>query len=200
MPIDKSLTITGRGTVVVGTIKAGQVKKDQNVQLVGFGHVISTSVGGIQRFNEDQVSAVAGDHVGVQLKKVKKDMVEKGMLVVKPGSVKPTNHFQGTCYFLTKSEGGRNKPVMSGYIQMLYVETWVMPFRLDIPSSEGDMIIPGDQASVKLTVKSTMPLFVGQKFTIRENRQTVATGIITNLLPSIPTHSKTKLVKLKIPK
>ena len=89
---------------------------------------------------------------------------------------------------------------MSGYIQMLYVETWVMPFRLDIPSSEGDMIIPGDQASVKLTVKSTMPLFVGQKFTIRENRQTVATGLITKLLPSIETHSKTKLVKLKIPK
>ena len=200
MPIDKSLTITGRGTVVVGTIKAGQVKKDQNVQLVGFGHVISTSVGGIQRFNEDQVSAVAGDHVGVQLKKVKKDMVEKGMLVVKPGSVKPTNHFQGTCYFLTKSEGGRVKPILSGYIQMLYVETWVLPFRLDIPAEEGDMVLPGDQATVKLTVLKTMPLFEGQKFTIRENRQTVATGIISSLLPPIPTHSKTKLIKLKIPK
>jgi len=200
MPIDKGVSITGRGTVVIGTVKRGKVVKNQDLQLVGFGHVITTNAGGIQRFNQDQPSAVAGDHVGIQLRKVKNEMVEKGMLLVKPGSVTPTNHFEGTCYFLTKSEGGRAKPVMSGYIQMLYVETWVLPFRLDIPKSEGDMIIPGDQASVKLTVKSTMPLFVGQKFTIRENRQTVATGIITNLLPSIPTHSKTKLVKLKIPK
>jgi len=200
MPIDKSVTITGRGTVVVGTVKTGKVVKDQAVQLVGFGQVISTTAGGIQRFNTDQTSAVAGDHVGIQVKKVKKELVEKGMLLVKPGSVKPTNHFHGTCYFLNKSEGGRAKPVLSGYIQMLYVETWVLPFRLDIPKDEGDMIIPGDQANVKLTVLKTMPLFVGQKFTIRENRQTVATGVITSLLPTIPTHSKTKLVKLKIPK
>jgi len=200
MPIDKSLSITGRGTVVVGTVKTGKVVKDQPVQLVGFGQVISTIAGGIQRFNTDQPSAVAGDHVGIQVKKVKKEVVEKGMLLVKPGSVKPTNHFEGTCYFLNKSEGGRSKPVLSGYIQMLYVETWVLPCRLDIPKDEGDMIIPGDQASVKLTVLKTMPLFVGQKFTIRENRQTVATGVISNLLETIPTHSKTKLVKLKIPK
>ena len=199
MPIDKSVSITGRGTVAIGTVKRGQVTKSQDLQLVGFGHLISTSAGGIQRFNEEQQSAVAGDHVGIQLKKVKKELVEKGMLLVKPGSVKPTNHFEGTCYFLTKSEGGRAKPVISGYIQMLYVETWVLPFRLDIPKSEGDMIIPGDNANVKLTVKTTMPLFVGQKFTIRENKQTVATGVITNLLDPIPTHSKTKLVKIKIP-
>ena len=199
MPIDKAVSITGRGTVVVGTVKTGRVAKDQAVQLVGFGHVINTQAGGIQRFNEDQTSAGAGDHIGVQLKKVKKDMVDKGMLLVKPGSVQPTNHFEGTCYFLTKSEGGRHKPVLSGYIQMLYVETWVLPFRLDIPRDEGDMIIPGDNANLKLTVLKTMPLFVGQKFTIRENRQTVATGVISKLLPPIPTHSKTKLVKIKIP-
>jgi len=199
MPIDKSIAITGRGTVVVGTVKAGQVVKDQALQLVGFGHVISTSAGAIQRFNEEQDSARAGDHIGIQIKKVKKDLVEKGMLLVKPGSVKPTNHFRGTCYFLTKGEGGRAKPVLSKYIQMLYVETWVLPFRLDIPREEGDMVIPGDQASLKLTVLKSMPLFVGQKFTIRENRQTVATGVITELLPKIETHSKSKLIKLKIP-
>ena len=184
---------------MVGTIKSGKVTKGQPLQLVGFGHVINTVAGGIQRFNEDQPLAVAGDHIGLQLKKVKKEMVDKGMLLVKPGSVQPTNHFQGTCYFLTKSEGGRHKPVLSGYIQMLYVETWVLPFRLDISKDEGDMIIPGDNANVKLTVLKTMPLFVGQKFTIRENRQTVATGVITQLLPQIPTHTKSKLVKLKIP-
>lgn len=196
---EQGLSITGRGTVVVGTVKAGQVRSGQQVQLVGFGHTHNTTVGGIQRFQQDQDLAAAGDHVGLQLRKIKGDTVEKGMLVVKPGSVKPTNHFEGTCYFLTKGEGGRNKPLLSGYIQMLYVETWVLPFRLDIPAEEGDMVLPGDQATIKLTVLKTMPLFVGQKFTLRENKQTVATGIISALLPPIPTHSKTKLIKLKIP-
>merc|ERR1712098_1013143 len=199
MPIDKSLTITGRGTVVVGTVKTGTCSKDQPLQLVGFGHAHNTTVGGIQRFNDDITSAAAGDHVGIQLRKVKNTMVEKGMLLVKPGSVKPTNHFEGTCYFLTKGEGRRAKPFLSGYIQMLYIETWVAAFRLDIPKEEGDMILPGDQATIKLTILKSMPLFVGQKFTLRENKQTVATGIISSLLPSIPTHSKSKLIKLKIP-
>jgi len=199
MPIDKSLTITGRGTVVVGTVKTGTCSKDQSLQLIGFGHSHNTTVGGIQRFNDNIQSAMAGDHVGIQLRKVKSNMVEKGMLLVKPGSVKPTNHFEGTCYFLTKGEGGRAKPILSGYIQMLYVETWVVPFRLDIPEVEGDMVLPGDQATIKLTILKTMPLFLGQKFTLRENKQTVATGVISSLLPPIPTHSKTKLIKMKIP-
>ena len=126
-------------------------------------------------------------------------MVEKGMLLVKPGSVTATNHFEVVCYFLLGSEGGRKKPFLSGYIQMLYVETWSMAFRLDIPPEHGDMVVPGDQATVRLTTLKSMPLFEGQKFTLRENQQTVGTGVISRLLPPIPTHSKTKLVKLKIP-
>jgi elongation factor Tu len=199
MPVDNVITITGRGTVVVGTIKAGVVTKDMPVQLVGFGHLISSSVSGIQRFREDVPQAVAGDHVGVNLRKVKASMAQKGMLVVKPGSVKPTNHFEAVCYFLTKSEGGRHKPVLSGYIQMLYVDTWSTAFRLDIPASEGDMVLPGDQATVKLTVLKNMPLFEGQRFTLRENKQTIASGIITKICEPIPTDAKTKLVKMKIP-
>jgi elongation factor Tu len=199
MPVDNVITITGRGTVVVGTIKAGVVSKDMPVQLVGFGHLISSSVSGIQRFREDVPQAVAGDHVGVNLRKVKASIAQKGMLVVKPGSVKPTNHFEAVCYFLTKSEGGRHKPVLSGYIQMLYVDTWSTAFRLDIPASEGDMVLPGDQATVKLTVLKNMPLFEGQRFTLRENKQTIASGIITKICEPIPTDAKTKLVKMKIP-
>lgn len=199
LPIDKGVGITGRGTVVVGTIKRGSIKKNQAVQLVGFGHNISSSVGGVQRFNEDVELAVAGDHVGVLLRKIKAHMVEKGMLLVKPGSVQSTNHFEVVCYFLLASEGGRKKPFLSGYIQMLYVETWSTAFRLDIPPDQGDMVVPGDQATVKITVLKNMPLFEGQKFTLRENKQTVGTGVISRLLEPIPTHSKTKLIKLKIP-
>ena len=199
MPIDNVMSITGRGTVVVGTIKQGLLTKDMPVQLVGFGQLISTTVGGIQRFKEDVPRAVAGDHVGVNLRKVKSTLAQKGMLIVKPGSVKATNHFEAVCYFLTKSEGGRHKPILSGYIQMLYVDTWSAAFRLDIPASEGDMILPGDQATVKITVLKDMPLFEGQKFTLRENKQTIASGLITKICESIPTSAKAKLVKLKIP-
>jgi elongation factor Tu len=199
MPIDNVVSITGRGTVVIGTIKKGALVKDMPVQLVGFGHLISSTVGGIQRFKEDVARAQAGDHVGVNLRKVKASLAQKGMLIVKPGSVKPTNHFEAVCYFLTKSEGGRQKPILSGYIQMLFVDTWSTAFRLDIPPSEGDMVLPGDQATVKITVLKNMPLFEGQKFTLRENKQTIASGIVTKLYEPIPTDAKTKLVKMKIP-
>jgi len=199
MPIDSSVSITGRGTVGIGTIKQGSIKKDDQVQLVGFGRVLKTSIGGIQRFNVDAPQAFAGDHVGVNLRKVKKDVVQKGMLLVKPNSVKPTNHFEGVCYFLTKGEGGRHKPALSGYIQMLYIDTWQVAFRMDIPPEEGDMVLPGDQARLKLTVLKDMPIFEGQRFTLRENKMTVASGIVTKLHDPIETHSGTKLIKLKIP-
>merc|ERR1712008_454430 len=145
----------------------GSVRKDQPAHLVGFGQTFSTTMGGVQRFNEDVAMAVAGDHVGVLVKKIKPHMVTKGMLLVKPKSVAPTNHFEVVCYFL--------------------------------PSSEGGMVVPGDQATVRLTTLKTMPLFEGQKFTLRENKATVGTGVISRLLDPIPTHSKSKLIKLSIP-
>merc|ERR1711874_612691 len=192
------VNITGRGTVCVGTVKRGMVKKDDPVEIVGFGQVIKSSVGGIQRFKENVKEVFAGDHVGVNVRKVKKNMVQKGMLIVRPKSVKPTNHFEGVCYFLTKSEGGRKRPVLSGYIQVIYIDTWQASFRLDIPKEEGDMVLPGDQARLKLTLLKNMPLFEGQRFTLRENKQTVASGFVTKLLDPIPTDSRTKLIKLKI--
>jgi len=200
MPVDRGVGITGRGTVVVGTIKKGSIKKDQAVQIVGFGQMNNTTVGGVQRFNEDVNLALAGDHVGVLLRKIKPHMVEKGMLLVKPSSVQPTNHFEVVCYFLLPSEGGRKRPLLSGYIQMLYVETWSTSFRLDIPTDHGSMVLPGEQATVLLTTLRTMPVFVGQKFTLRENKQTIGTGVISKLLTPIPTHSKSRLIKLNIPK
>jgi len=199
MPIDNIVSITGRGTVLVGTIKDGRITKDKPVHIVGFGLSYKSTVSGVQRFNEDIKEALAGDHVGVNIRKVKANQLKKGMLLVEPGSVIPTNHIEGACYFLTKSEGGRSKPLLSGYIQMLFADTWSTAFRLDIPDSEGDMILPGDQATVHLTMLKSMPLFVGQKFTLRENQSTIASGIVTKLHQPIPTNSKSKLINLNIP-
>lgn len=199
MPIDKILSITGRGTVAVGTIKQGMMVKDSPVQVVGFGGIFNTVVGGMQVFNQDIKEAYAGDHVGVNLKKIKPGVLQKGMLIVKPKSVVPTNYFEGTCYFLTKSEGGRSKPLLSGYIQMLFVDTWNIAFRLDIPKEDGDMILPGESRNVKLSMLKKMPMFLGQRFTLRENKITVASGIITKLHNEIQMDPRQKLVKLKIP-
>eukprot|EP00088_Acartia_fossae_P068880 TRINITY_DN883_c0_g1_i1.p1 TRINITY_DN883_c0_g1~~TRINITY_DN883_c0_g1_i1.p1 ORF type:complete len:461 (-),score=44.28 TRINITY_DN883_c0_g1_i1:112-1467(-) len=198
MPIDKVMTITGRGTVVVGTIKQGMIKKDSAVQVVGFGGNFTSTVGGMQRFHVDTKEAYAGDHVGLNLRKIKAGMLQKGMLLVQPKSVIPTNHFEGTCYFLTKSEGGRSKPILTGYIQMLFVDTWNIAFRLDIPKEEGDMILPGESARIKISMMKNMPVFEGQRFTLRENKITVASGIITKLRDPIPISPGSKLVKIKI--
>ncbi len=144
--------------------------------------------------------ATAGENVGVQLRGVKGGTIEKGMLAIKPGSMELTNHFQGTCYFLTKGEGGRAKPVTNKYIQVIFIDTWNMPFRLDIPVSSGaDMIMPGEQASILLTLLWTMPLMEGQSFTLRENQITVGTGVITKLLPPIVGQYGPKLSKWKVP-
>jgi len=199
MPIDKVVTITGRGTVAVGTVKQGALKKNSAVQVVGFGSIFNTTVGGIQRFNQDITDALAGDHVGVNLRKLKPGLLQKGMMIVTPNSIQPTNYFEGTCYFLTKSEGGRDKPVMSGYIQMLYMDTWSIAFRLDIPEDEGNMIIPGESSQIKISMLKKMPMFVGQRFTLRENKSTVASGIITKLNPHIEMPPRQKLSKLKVP-
>jgi len=199
MPVDKVVTITGRGTVAVGTVKQGALRKNSLVQIVGFGAMFNSSVGGIQRFNQDITEAFAGDHVGVNLRKIKSSLLQKGMMIVEPNSIQPTNYFEGTCYFLTKSEGGRQKPVMSGYIQMLFMDTWSTAFRLDIPKDEGSMIIPGESSQVKISMLHKMPMFVGQRFTLRENKSTVASGIITKLNPHIEMLPRQKLSKLKVP-
>ena len=142
---------------------------------MGFGHQGKATVANMQIFHEDVSEALAGDNVGVNIKGPKKADLERGMLLVTPGSITPTNHFEGTCYFLTRfgnvllkidvglqspnilftfcsGEGGRSKPVLSGYIQKLYAATWNTTFRLDIPASGGtEMILPGEQATIKVS-------------------------------------------------
>jgi elongation factor Tu len=151
-------------------------------------------------FKSNVQSAEAGENIGLQIRGIKADALEKGMLVIQPKSLEPTNHFLGTCYFLTPGEGGRSRPFMNKYIQMMYMDTWNAAFRMDFTKDmEGDMIMPGEQATVKMTLLRTMPMYEGQGFTLRENRITVGTGIVTKLLAPIPTHKNNKLIKLEVP-
>nr|UAM96086.1 elongation factor Tu [Hippodamia variegata] len=196
MPIDNAFTIKGRGTVVVGTIKRGILKKNQECDLLGFDNLIKTTIGDIQVFKDSIPEAKAGDHVGILLRNVKAKAVTRGMELVARGSQVFTNRFKGNIYFLTHEEGGRYKPITSRYSQQLFSNTWNVPCRLDLEKGV-EMFMPGEHGPIYLTLQWKMIMTEGQPFTIRENNVTVATGIITESLE--PVYIKSALGKLVLP-
>ncbi|XP_013186766.2 elongation factor Tu [Amyelois transitella] len=184
MPIDNAFTVPGRGTVVVGTIKRGVMKKNDEADLMGFGYNIKTSLSDIQIFRKSVTEALAGDNVGVLLRGMKMKSVETGMLLCASKSFELSNHYKAKVYFLTRSEGGRKKPIFSKYSQQMFSGTWNIACRIDLDPSM-QMMMPGDHGEVYLTLLEGMVMTQGQPFTIRENNVTVATGIVTETLPSI---------------
>lgn len=198
IPIDNMFTVPGRGTVVVGTIKRGTIKKNAEAELIGFDQEIKTTLSDIQIFNSSVPKAVAGDNVGVLLRGMRLNVVQRGMLLCAANTEVISNHFDGSLYLLSKSEGGRIKPITSKYIQQLFSRTWNIPCRLDFPKTGKDtMLMPGDHGPVRLTLFRKMVMTDGQPFTIRENGKTVASGIITKRLPSVHLPLN-KLSKLEI--
>lgn len=178
LPIDNAFTIPGRGTVVVGTLKRGVIKRNSEAELLGFDEQQKTTVSDIQIFKKSCLESVAGDNIGVLLRGIKISSVQKGMLLVAAGSEKMSNHFDASMYLLTRQEGGRTKPMTSKYIQQLFSRTWNVPARIDFPNDA--MLMPGDHTQlVRLTLMRKMVMSNSQPFTIRENGCTVATGIIT---------------------
>lgn len=195
LPIDNAFTSAGRGTVVVGTIKRGTMRKNDECELLGFGQQVKTTVSDMQIFKKNVTKAIAGDNVGVLLRGVKLGSVERGMLVCAYGSESMTNSFDVSMYLLTRSEGGRSKPITSKYIQQMFSRTWNIPARLDFPNN--GMLMPGDHCSnLRLTLFNKMVMSVGQPFTIREQGITVATGVVTKQLKSVnlPLNKLSKLI------
>ncbi|XP_059054498.1 elongation factor Tu-like [Achroia grisella] len=184
MPIDNAFTVPGRGTVVIGTIKRGIMKKNDESDLMGFGYNIKTTLSDIQIFKKSVSEAVAGDNVGVLLRGMKIRSVETGMLLCAAKSFSLSNHYKANIYFLTRNEGGRKKPVFSKYSQQMFSGTWNIACRIDLDPSM-HMMMPGDHGEVYLTLLEGMVMTQGQPFTVRENNVTVATGIITETLQSI---------------
>ncbi|XP_055535428.1 elongation factor Tu [Wyeomyia smithii] len=195
LPIDNAFTVPGRGTVVIGTLARGTIKKNVEAELLGFDEHIKTTIGGLQVFQKDVNQAKAGDNIGALLRNVKISAVQRGMLLCAAGSEKVSNHFNCTIYLLAKNEGGRSKPLTSKYIQQLFSKTWNVPCRVDLVSQE--MLMPGDHGAIRLTLLRKMVMSCGQTFTIRENGKTVATGIVTEVLDSVDLPQK-KLIKLQL--
>lgn len=181
VPIDSAFTVPGRGTVVVGTIKKGTLKKGDEAELLGHDTTIKTVVTDVQVFRKSVPSAQAGENVGLLLRSIKLDRVQRGMVLTAAQSASIGNRFRAQMYLLARNEGGRSRPIISGYIQQIFSATWNLAVRVDVPSDK-DMLMPGEHSTVDLTFLKKMAVEPGQPFTIRENNFNVATGIITEKL------------------
>lgn len=184
LPIDNSFTVSGRGTVVVGTIKRGIIKKNSEAELLGFDVKLKTTVSDIQVFKKSVPSANAGENVGILLRSIKNELVSKGMLLCEAGSQTLSNKYEATVYFLSRAEGGRSRPITSKYIQQIFSDTWNLACRIDL-KPDVPMVMPGEHATVTLILLKKTIMSPGQCFTIRENNFTVATGMITKVLDSV---------------
>lgn len=190
LPIDNAMSVPGRGSVCIGTLKQGTMRKNDEADLMGFNAKFTCTLGEIQVFQKKVNEARAGDNVGVLLRNIKLKQIERGMLLSKVDTLQLNNRYEAEIYLLSRGEGGRFKPITSKYIQQLFSRTWNVQARIDLPSEE-DMIMPGEHGTVTLTLLYKMYLDKGQTFTIRENNKLVATGIVTKLLGSmeIPQHN-----------
>jgi elongation factor Tu len=181
MPIEDVFSISGRGTVVTGRIERGILKLGDDVDIVGFRPTRTTKVTGIEMFRKEMDEAQAGDNVGVLLRGIAKDEVERGMVLAKPGSITPHTKFEAEVYALTKEEGGRHKPFFSGYRPQFYIRTTDVTGTIILPEGV-EMVMPGD--NVKLTVELIAPIALeeGTRFAIREGGRTVGAGVVTKII------------------
>ncbi|CAG9763916.1 unnamed protein product [Ceutorhynchus assimilis] len=193
LPIDNTFSVSGRGTVVVGTLTRGTLKKNAEAELLGFDLSLKTTVSDIQAFKQSLPEVRAGDHVGALVRNVKLKDIKRGMVLCAPKSLKLSNRFKASIYFLTKGEGGRSKPIANKYCQQLFSQTWTVPCRIDL-DDDVTMLMPGEYGNVKLTLLWKMVMSPGQQFTVRENNFTVATGIVTETMPDVEVKGKLHLV------
>ncbi|XP_076650184.1 elongation factor Tu-like isoform X2 [Halictus rubicundus] len=199
VPIDNIFTVPGRGTVVVGTMVKGTIKKGEAVDLLGFNEKMSTYVSDIQIFRKSVPVAQAGDNIGILLRGIKLKSIRRGMLLSKSNSLNLTNHFEVQFYLLSEEEGGRrNSLPLNGFCTMIYCSTWNVYSRFDFLLPAGtNMLMPGEFATARLTLLFRMPVIDGQVFTVRERNQTIGTGKVTKVLEEIPVH-KRKMHQVKV--
>jgi elongation factor Tu len=180
MPIEDVFSIKGRGTVVTGRVGRGKVKVNDTIEIVGIKPTQSTVVTGVEMFRKLLDEGQAGDNVGVLLRGVEKDQVERGQVLAAPGSVKPHTEFEAQVYVLAKEEGGRHTPFFTGYRPQFYIRTTDVTGEVTLPTGV-EMVMPGD--NTKMNVKLIVPVALeeGLRFAIREGGHTVGAGAITKI-------------------
>ncbi|MDP3941547.1 MAG: elongation factor Tu [bacterium] len=181
MPVEDVFSIKGRGTVVTGRIERGVVKVNETVEVVGMKATTSTVVTGVEMFKKTLDEGQAGDNVGLLLRGVEKNDVERGQVLAKPGSITPHTDFEAEVYVLTKEEGGRHTPFFTGYRPQFYIRTTDVTGTATLPQGT-EMVMPGD--TTKMTVQLIVPVAMedGMRFAIREGGKTVGAGVVTKII------------------
>ncbi|HVV83719.1 MAG TPA: elongation factor Tu [Kofleriaceae bacterium] len=180
MPVEDVFTITGRGTVVTGRIERGIVKVGDNLEVIGFGDTKTTTCTGVEMFRKLLDEGQAGDNVGVLLRGIKREEVERGMVLAKPGSVTPHSDFTAEIYILKKEEGGRTTPFFTGYRPQFYFRTTDVTGVMKLPEGM-EMVMPGDNIKVTVELISKIACEKGLRFAIREGGKTVGAGVVTEI-------------------
>ncbi|MBR6975757.1 MAG: elongation factor Tu, partial [Ottowia sp.] len=181
MPVEDVFSISGRGTVVTGRVERGVVKVGEEVEIVGIRATQKTTVTGVEMFRKLLDQGQAGDNIGVLLRGTKREEVERGQVLAKPGTITPHTHFSGEVYVLSKEEGGRHTPFFSNYRPQFYFRTTDVTGAIELPEGK-EMVMPGD--NVTITVKLIAPIAMeeGLRFAIREGGHTVGAGVVSKII------------------
>ncbi|MDG2615998.1 elongation factor Tu [Thermoleptolyngbya sichuanensis XZ-Cy5] len=186
MAVEDVFTITGRGTVATGRIERGKIKVNEEVELVGLRETRKTTVTGIEMFKKSLDEGLAGDNAGLLLRGLKKEDIERGMVIAKPGTITPHTEFEGEVYVLTEKEGGRKTPFFAGYKPQFYVRTTdvtgtIKAFTAD-DGSNAEMVMPGDRIKVNVELINAIAIEQGMRFAIREGGRTIGAGVVSKII------------------
>jgi len=181
LPIEDVFSISGRGTVATGRIEKGVIKVGDKVEVVGLKDTRQTVCTGLEMFRKELDEARAGENVGILLRGITKDDIERGMVIAAPNTVKPHTKFTGLVYVLTKEEGGRHKPFFTGYRPQLYIRTTDVTGTVELPAGV-EMVMPGDNVEITVTLIQPVALEEGMNFAIREGGRTIGSGTISKII------------------
>jgi len=181
MPVEDVFSIEGRGTVATGKVARGVIKAGQEIEMVGIKDTQKVTVVSLEMFNKTLDDAQAGDNVGVLLRGIKKEDIERGQVLAAPGTITPHTEFEAEAYILTKDEGGRHTPFFTGYKPQFYIRTTDVTGEVALPEGT-EMVMPGDTVSVKVVLQAPIALEEQLKFAIREGGRTVGAGVVTKII------------------
>jgi elongation factor Tu len=180
MPVEDVFSISGRGTVVTGRIERGIVKVGEEIEIVGIKDTVKTTCTGVEMFRKLLDQGEAGDNVGILLRGTKREDVERGQVLAKPGSIKPHTDFDAEVYILSKDEGGRHTPFFQGYRPQFYFRTTDVTGTIELPADK-EMVLPGDNVSMKVSLIAPIAMEEGLRFAIREGGRTVGAGVVASI-------------------
>ncbi|MEV4779559.1 elongation factor Tu [Burkholderia sp. LMU1-1-1.1] len=181
MPVEDVFSISGRGTVVTGRIERGIIKVGEEIEIVGITDTVKTTCTGVEMFRKLLDQGQAGDNVGLLLRGTKREDVQRGQVLAKPGSIKPHNHFTGEIYVLSKDEGGRHTPFFNNYRPQFYFRTTDVTGSIELPADK-EMVMPGDNVSITVKLINPIAMEEGLRFAIREGGRTVGAGVVAKII------------------